>query len=66
MRNSGDLTIPNGTDCPTSGLAYVYGKDNSRVKTLFKTDTSIDMALIGGDETSYNNCYDMLDEGCQP
>ncbi len=66
IKSQRDLTIPKGTDCPTSGLAYVYGKDDSRVKTLFNPDTSIDMALIGGDETSYSNCYDMLDEGCQP
>ncbi len=66
IKSQRDLTIPNGTDCPTSGLIYVYGKDNSRTKTLFNPDTSIELALIGEDKTIYNNCYDMIDEKCQP
>jgi len=63
LKTTKALVMDNSYGCPTAGEIISIG-DNSEMKFVFNTDTSVDVTVNGAAYKSYNSCDD-LPENCK-
>ncbi len=63
LKTTKALVMDNSYDCPTAGEIISIG-DNSEIRFVFNTDTSVDVTVNGAAYKSYSSC-DELPDSCK-